>query len=285
MASPTKISGVRNGRRITRSHAVGRPKGLANLLAEVCHCGQCGAGLIYLNTGKGAFLTCGKARRGLCDNRYLRTYHTLESELLSALALFDFSRLLDRADPQVERIAGLEAEIAAKTATVDRLLADFSASTPAAVSKRIAILSAEIEALTTELAEAKRTARIAEAHEARDAYEEFREMIERLPAMPDDDSRYQLRARIAAELRRLIESATADDTEILFRLRGVPDVLQIELVFNRSQLVELRLVENETGDFFVFTRAQVFDNPEFDFVGAFEAFIGRNRQACLDSAG
>jgi len=250
-----------------------KTKGLANLLAEVCHCGQCGAGLIYLNTGKGAFLTCGKARRGLCDNRYLRTYHTLESELLSALALFDFSRLLDRADPQVERIAGLEAEIATKAATVDRLLADFSASTPAAVSKRIGILSAEIEALTTELAEAKRTARIAEAHEARDAYAEFREMIERLPAMPDDDSRYQLRARIAAELRRLIESAIANQTGLTFRLRATA-AWQAELIISRSTLHSLRLTAIKSGNSFSFPRDVIIGHA--DIAGLFAGCVGQD---------
>lgn len=252
-----------------------KTKGLANLLSEVCHCGRCGAGLIYLNTGKDAFLVCGKARRGMCDNQYHRTYAKLEAELLSALALFDFSRLLDRADPQVERIAALDATISAKIATVDRLVEDFSTSTPAAVSKRIGVLSAEIEALTVELAETKRTARIAEAEEARDAYAEFRAMVDSMPGMPEGEERYQLRAKIAGELRRLIETATATGTELAIRFRGAPSDLQIELIIERSRLVELRLVENETGDYFAFARARIFDDPDFDPAGQFEGFITR----------
>jgi DNA invertase Pin-like site-specific DNA recombinase len=252
-----------------------KTKGLANLLSGVCRCGRCGAGLIYLNTGKDAFLVCGKARRGMCGNGYHHTYPKLEAELLSALALFDFSRLLDRTNPEIERIAALEAEIAAKTATVGRLLEDFSASTPVAVSKRIGILSAEVEALTAELAEAKRTARIAEAEETRDAYAEFRAMVDSLPNMADDDGRFQLRARIAAELRRLIETATATGTELAIRFQGASSSLQIELIFERSRLLELRVVENGTGDFFAFSRSQIFDDPEFDPAGQFEAFISR----------
>jgi hypothetical protein len=247
-----------------------KTKGLANLLAEVCHCGQCGAGLIYMNTGKGAFLTCGKARRGLCDNRYLRTYHTLEAELLSALALFDFSRLLDRADPQVERIAGLEAEIAAKTATVDRLLEDFSGNTPVAVSKRIGILTADVEGLTIALAEAKRTARIAEAHEARDAYAEFREMIESLPAMPDDDSRYQLRAKIAAELRRLIESGTAEGTALTIVFRGSP-FCRIGLLINRSTLDAVRVTPIGSDYSLLWPRQKLLQNR--DMAGLFAEYV------------
>jgi DNA invertase Pin-like site-specific DNA recombinase len=252
-----------------------KTKGLANLLSEVCHCGRCGAGLIYLNTGKDAFLVCGKARRGMCDNRYHRTYAKLETELLSALGLFDFSRLLDRADPQVERIAAIEAEISAKTATVDRLLEDFSTSTPAAVSKRIGVLSAEVEALTAELAQARGTARIAEAEETRDAYADFRAMVDSMPAMPEGEERYQLRTKIAGELRRLIETATATGTELAIRFRGAPPDLQIELIVERSRLVELRLVENETGDHFVFSRAQIFHDSGFNPAGQFEAFITR----------
>jgi hypothetical protein len=195
-----------------------KTKGLANLLRGVCKCARCGASLIYLDTGKDTFLVCSKARRGLCDNRYHRMYAKLEKELLSAFVLFDFSRLLGHANPQADRIVALEAEIAEKTGTAKRLVDCFSASTPAVVAERIAILSAEVEALMAELAQAGRNSRIAEARANLDAHTEFGALIAWLPRMADDE-RYLLRTRIGGELRRFIDTATADGTDMTIALR------------------------------------------------------------------
>jgi hypothetical protein len=49
---------------------------------------------------------------------------------------------------------------------------------------------------------------------------------------------------------------------LAIRFRGASPDLQIELIVERSRLVELRLVENETGDHFAFSRAQILDDPE-----------------------
>jgi DNA invertase Pin-like site-specific DNA recombinase len=245
-------------------------KGYWNLLKGLCKCGRCGRTIIGLNTGKEKFLICDAARRSLCDNADFLNYPKLEGDLLSALALFDFSRLLDRADPQIGRIAGLEAQIAAKTATVDRLLADFSAATPAAVSMRIATLSSDVEALMAELAEARRTARIAESQETRDAYAEFRAMVESLPEMPDDDRRYQLRARISAELRRLIETATALGTEMTIVLKS--DAFhRFELLVSRSIVTSLQVTDIESGNSYVFPRELYGDAGA---AGLFAGYVG-----------
>jgi len=251
-----------------------KTKGLANLLRGICKCGRCGASLIYLNTGKDNFLVCGRARRGLCDNRYHRTYAKLETELLSAFVLFDFSRLLDRANPQADRIAALEAEISAKTATVGRLLQDFKADTPPEVSKRIGVLSAEVKALTTELAEAKRVARIAEANETRDAYTEFRAMVAWLPRMADDE-RYLLRTRIAGELSRLIESATADGTTLTIALAPTP-FCRVDIIIDRATISVFRITLtgcDEPIEPVVFPRAKVIaDAPHL--AGLFTRYVG-----------
>jgi hypothetical protein len=216
-----------------------KTKGLANLLRGVCKCARCGASLVFVNTGSDQFLVCSKARRGLCDNRYHRMYPKLEAELLSAFVLFDFSRLIDHANPQANRIAGLEAEVAAKTATVDRLLEDFSAVTPPAVSKRIAALSLEIEGLTTELAEAKQNSRIAEARAAYDAYTEFGAMVAWMPRMADDE-RYMLRTRMAGELRRIIDTATADGFSMTIALRPAEN-RQVEILIDRATITGFRI--------------------------------------------
>ena len=252
-------------------------EGYWNLLKGIPKCGRCGRTIIGLNTGKEKFLVCDAARRSLCDNKNFLTYPKLEAELLSALALFDFSRLLNRADPQVEHIIGLEAEIAAKTATVDRLLADFSASTPAVVSRRIGILSAETEALTAELAEARRTARIAEADESRDAFSEFKAMVDSLSAMADGEERYQLRAGIAAELRRMIDSATAVGTELTIALKGTA-FYRIELLITRSRVDSVRLVVIDRNYAVLFPRDTLFRDDAY-MGGLFAGYVGENAAA------
>jgi hypothetical protein len=190
--------------------------------------------------------------------------------LLDTLALFDVSTLVDRAHPQTDRIAAPEPEISQKTATLDRLVEDFTADVPKAVSRRIATISAEIEALEGQLTDAKRAMKIAEAIEGRDSYTEFRAMVDGLPALPAGEERDQIRLRLAAELRRSIVGAEALGTEILFRLAGA-----IDLVIERSRLTELRIIDAETEHFFAFTRAQIFDTHGFDPIGQFEAFIRR----------
>jgi uncharacterized small protein (DUF1192 family) len=188
------------------------------------------------------------------------SYPTLESELLDTLALFDVWTLVDRAHPQTDRIAALEAEISQKTPTLDRLVEDLTADVPKAVSRRIATLAAEIETLEGQLTDAKRSAQITEATENRDAFAEFRRMVDSLPTLPAGEERDQIRLRLAAEIRRIIVGAEASGGEILFRLDG-----DIELVIERSRLTELRIIlDQETEDFFAFTRAEIFEVPGFD---------------------
>jgi hypothetical protein len=199
--------------------------------------------------------------------------------LLTALALFDVSKLVTPANPQADHIAGLRAEIADKTATVEKMAEDFRTGMPKAFAIRAQKLEAEIDSLTTTLAEAERTARIAEANENRDAYAEFKRMLAELP-IADDDTRYQLRTRIVAELRRLIDTATAGGNELTVRLKadvgfGAP----AELFIVDHRLAQIRVVEIETGDFFAFSREQIFEDPDFDFVGKFESFIQRETAA------
>jgi hypothetical protein len=96
-------------------------------------------------------------------------------------------------------------------------------------------------------------------------------MVESLPAMPDNDSRFRLRARIAAELRRLIKSATANSTELTIALKGT-EFYRIELQFRRSELESLRLVAIETGRRHVFPRDVVLGDP--DLAGLFAGYVG-----------
>ena len=235
-------------------------KGHWNLLKGVCKCAWCGCTLIGMNTGKDRFLICDRSRRrGLCGNRYMMTYAPLERELLAALSLFDFSRFLTRANPQADRIEALEAAIAEKAATVDRLLEDFNAATVPEASKRIAALSAEISGLKVQLAEAKRTARIAEAVEIQDAYTEFRTMVARLPDMPEGDELDLLRARISIELDRIIETAIASGPLLTIILKGI-ETCRVDILFERSRVSGFKMLISGADEPVTFSRAAFFGN-------------------------
>jgi DNA invertase Pin-like site-specific DNA recombinase len=244
--------------------------GMANLLKGMCKCSRCGATLVYLNTGKTQFLVCDRARRGLCDDRYHRSYLPLERELLTMLGLFDYTRLLERADPQMRRIASVRAEINEIEATVDRLLEDFSASTPASVTKRIATLETRKIVLTVELGDLGRAARITEASANRDAYAEFKAMIDALLRIPDGEDRLRLRTKIASELRRIIASATADGDRIVFTFRtgGYPT---IEVVVRKSRIDELCL-RTAGGSTYHFPGQALLANGA-DSAGDFAAYL------------
>jgi DNA invertase Pin-like site-specific DNA recombinase len=233
----------------------GAPRGrksekVNSLLPEVVKCAVCGGGLYYAG---GAYLTCGKARRGLCDNKYHHPYKRLESELLSALSLFDVSAFTQQGNPHIERIAATRAQLADLAATIAALVDNFSANTPRSVAERITRLEGEQDALRASLEVMERESYIAEAHEQQDAHAFFTGLVAGMASMPIGEERKVLRLKIAAHLRRMIETATADDTQMIFTLKGYVTG-QIDLCFDRSNLVELWLTDAMTGRVMTFGR-------------------------------
>lgn len=216
-----------------------------NLFGAVQRRCVCGAPLHFVNKGKdaGGFrFYCSASRYGRCTHRnnVATRYPELEAEMLTMLGKLDFSRLLDtRRDPATDRIAGLEAEIADKTATVDRLLSDFTAKVPAAVTKRIAQLSDDIETLEAELAALRRDAKIIEAEASRDAFAEFQTLLGTLASDPENDA---IRDRLVNELGRIGEELIADRNVVRFRLRG-NGTQSLLLHFVDSKFVRV-LIEN-----------------------------------------
>jgi DNA invertase Pin-like site-specific DNA recombinase len=243
-------------------------KGHWNLLKGICKCGWCGRTLIGLDTGKGKSLICGHSRLGLCGNRYMMTYPPLEADLLAALALFDFARFLDRGNPQVEKIGGLEAAIAEKTGSARRLLKDFKENTPPLVSEQVASLSKEIEGLQGQLAEAKRTARIAEAMELQDALTEFRSMVMSLPGMTEGEERDTLRTRLAVELSRLIYTAIGNGTHLTILLKGI-EQCRVDIQFDRSRLTAILLWVSGADEPTIMSRTQLFGDRK-NLLGALD---------------
>ena len=267
---------------------------LSNLFAELFRC-SCGAGLVRDNKGSkwGAYLVCSKSRRGLCEHKTRHDLAALEAEMLMLLSLFDVSRLVEKANPHADRIAGLEAEIVTKQKILDEIAEGFAGNAPPAFFRRMQTMQAEVDAAKGRLTELKHNTRIVEANHSQDSHAEFRAMVAAMADLAGDEL-YRARKKLDLEIHRLIEGGEAVGDELLIRLRGSPGMLQVELVVARARFVELRLVvpshplwaESEHGDFFAITREQIFENPSTramlfenaDPTGAFEAFINRNRQ-------
>ena len=267
---------------------------LNNLFAELFKC-SCGAGLVRDNKGSkwGAYLVCSKSRRGLCEHKTRHDLVALEAEMLMLLSLFDVSRLVEKANPHADRIAGLEAEIASKQKIIDEMAEGFAGNAPPAFFKRMQTMQAEVDAAKGRLTELKRNAKIVEANHSQDSHAEFCAMVTAMANLEGDEL-YRVRKKLDLEMHRLIDGGEAVGDELLIRLRGLPDMLQVELVVAQARFIELRLVvpsnplwaENEHGDFFAITREQIFENPKVramlfendDPTGAFEAFINRERQ-------
>lgn len=219
----------------------------SNLFGQVATtCAVCGTRLHYVNKGSkgGAFLQCGQSRyAGRCSNKTPHKYGVLESETLAVLGKLDFSRLLDtRREPATDRIAALTAEIAETNATLDRLLTDFDSKVPAAVSKRIAVLSEQVETKEAELTTLRRDARIIEAEGARDAFGEFQTL---LAALDSDTDRDALRDRIVHELGRIVADMVGDGNVLRLRLHGAGSQ-HMELQFMDSKFVRVVIV-NDSG--------------------------------------
>jgi DNA invertase Pin-like site-specific DNA recombinase len=267
---------------------------LSNLFAELFKC-SCGGGLVRDNKGHkwGAYLVCSKSRHGMCEHKNRHDLAVLESEMLMLLSLFDVSRLVEKANPNADRIAGLEAEIAAKQKIIDDMAEGFAGNAPPAFFKRMQTIQAEIDEAKGRLTELNRNTRIAEANRSRDSHAEFRAMVAGMADLESDEL-YQVRKKLDLEIHRLIAGGEAAGDELRIRLRGMPEELQIELLLVEARFIELRLVvpvnpfwaKDEHCDFLAITREQIFDNPSVramlfenaDPTGAFEAFINRNRQ-------
>lgn len=226
-------------------NAGGAPRGrksakVNSLLSEVVKCESCGAGLVYVDKGDNgrAYLTCAKARRGLCDNKHHHPYGRLEAGLLRALSLCDVSAFTPEGNPHIARIAATERELADLAATITALVDSFGASTPRSVADRITRLEGEQDALRAALEVMEREANIAEAREQQDAHAVFVGLVAGMAGMPLGEPRKVLRLKLAAHLRQMIETATADDTEIIFTTKGFGT-----FCFERSNFVQWWLTD------------------------------------------
>jgi hypothetical protein len=158
--------------------------------------------------------------------------------------LIDFGTILPpKPKADHNRIANLEAEIDRKTRRLD----DFADMDDIpAIKKRIRNLHDEITGLNTRLAEARRDYKIAE-HADEDRIDQLMLTITALRFAPDDD-RYLLRARIAQELRRIVEAVRLNDRREIVLVLKPSSGCRAEMAFRNEKFDTLRLTDIETGE-------------------------------------
>ena len=260
----------------------GRPsRGMKNLLAEIVHCGVPGCvtlagnptGFRHLDKGKrggGEKLVCAAADRHACSNRVYHDYVALEHDLLDLLGLFDYTRLFNRADPQIERLSGLRAQIAEKTAILDSVAEDFKTGMPRAFALRAQREQDEIDSLTATLIEVEQAARIAEANKQESTYAEFRSLVETARDR-EGEERELLRRRLANELHRVLAEGIGVGDRISFWVRtidyphatfGYP---KIEIIAVKSEITEI-VIHSPSGSKIRFGRGLLTDNVSFEKV-------------------
>jgi hypothetical protein len=225
----------------------GRPrKGYPNLLKGLARC-ECGAPLTYVNKGygpkDGKYLACSKGRRKLCQNNIHYPYQSLEDNVLRHVPLIFSNVLPTKPKAEGNGIADLEAEIERKTARLNDLykLADL-----ASAEAQIRSADAEIQTLRERLSEVRKAAKMTE-HTSPDRLDQLLEMLARL-YLADEDERYLLRARIAQELRRIIDRIVLNsDREIRVVLKPT-EGYRAEMELRNNGFEMLRLTDLDTGE-------------------------------------
>jgi DNA invertase Pin-like site-specific DNA recombinase len=249
--------------------AAGRPrKGYPNILKGLGRC-ECGAPLTYVNKGQGPkggqYLVCSKGRRKLCTNNGHYPYQSLEDQIVRHVPLINFGAILpQRPKAGDNRVADLEAEIARKTKRLNDL---YKFDNLESAEPHIRSLDAEIQALNGRLTEARKTAKMAE-HSHADRLDQLLELIARLHLASEDDL-YLLRARIAQELKRIIDRVVLNrDREIRLVLKPT-EGYRAEMEFRNNRFGMLRLTDLETEEVtsvdreaFLLTQHYVFSNKE-----------------------
>jgi hypothetical protein len=205
-------------------------------------------------------------------------YPFVESELVQALSLFDYSRLVQTPEANHDRGAELTAEIADRVERQHQLLATFTAKMPGAVLERVTELETEIEALRVELRSHNDNLGMIEASRTRDRYAEFVWLIERMNTDMSDDERFVLRTKLAQEFRRIIDMMVADPEGITVRLKPAPHQ-RVEFRFAEHQVRSMTLwsreythpdyPNNEMRPILKLSRDQLFGG---DLIGTFEQF-------------
>jgi hypothetical protein len=158
--------------------------------------------------------------------------------------LINFTNILpEKPKTNDDGIANLEAEVARKSQRLDDLY-DLEDLTGA--KDRIRSLDEEINVLKGRLTEARKAAKMAE-HSPADRLDQLLEMIARLH-FADENDRYLLRARIAQELKRIIDRIILNyDREIFVVLKRTSGY-EAQMEFRNGRFDGLRLTHIKSGE-------------------------------------
>jgi hypothetical protein len=150
-------------------------------------------------------------------------------------------------------IADLEGEIARKTQRLNGLLdlEDIDAA-----KDRIRHLNDEIKDLKAQLVEARKTAKIAE-HADDDRLDPLLETIARLRVVKGND-RYLLRAKIAQELRRVLDTVRLNDRREITIIPKPERGYQTQFELRDEKLHKIAMTHIETGETLWADRSQSF---------------------------
>jgi DNA invertase Pin-like site-specific DNA recombinase len=264
-------------------------EGIANLISGLVHCAACGGSFRYVNKGarwpgmkSSAYLACSRAQRGLCDNRAHHRYERIEAELIHSLALFNFTRLLDRHDPDLYRGEALRAEIAEKSERIRKLIKHRDIDE---VEAELINLEAERKELRRQLDTCTINAGQAVADATVDHHAEFVQLVAQMGAEMSADERFALRSRLAAEFRRLVDDIEATRDGMTVRLRSSSHHrVEFELVDQRvTGLViqgwDFRDDPQVDPPHRIWWPRSVLDDPTNNLAGLFEQFVGDGQAA------
>jgi DNA invertase Pin-like site-specific DNA recombinase len=231
-----------------RTGAAGRKgKNYSNLFSGFSYC-ECESSLVYVDKGSGPkggqYLVCSSGKRKLCANHVHYPYPPLENEVLRLLPLINFSHILPEKPKAGDNdISDLEGEVARKSQRLNSLfkLDDLESAQP-----HIRALDEEIKSLKLQLTAARNAAKIAE-HMQPDRLDQLLETIARLH-FADENDLYVLRARIAQELKRIIDRLVLNrDREIRVMLKPAAGY-GAQMEFRNGRFDQLRIIDLNTGE-------------------------------------
>jgi DNA invertase Pin-like site-specific DNA recombinase len=225
----------------------------ANLVKGLGRCGRCGGSLVYVDKTpisrhperrKYVYLRCGAAAVGSCTNRASFPYRQLEGMLFQISEMSDriAQMIPERADTVAEHVVQLEAGLERRRAARRRFIEAFKDKDDTDLVDEINRLGVEVKQIETELAEARRQARMDEHADRKLFIIRWREAMAKILSS-DPDERLLARATVAQEFRRVIDAIVLhDDRHIIVRVnKRNCDGNQLEYIISRDTVEALRL--------------------------------------------
>jgi DNA invertase Pin-like site-specific DNA recombinase len=222
----------------------------ANLVTTLGFCEICGGRLTYVDKGSGPkggkTLRCSNGKRGRCTNRSGYPYDLFERDLLHLLPTH-MMLVPEKSDGNTSmiRVTELEAVLNRQKTTQQHLIDAFQDGDPIeVVTDRVRRLDAEIKKTQRELVEARKAAKISEHRVRQDFVERICE-AHRLLASDDPKRLYDVRAKLAQEMRHVVEKVTLHDAHHISIQTKSPDGSRLRYDLTRDGVSSLTAFQPE----------------------------------------